>query len=75
METQKGYINIDGFVPVFWCGLLSILALTVSAPFIAYSQWKEHKEEKQLIADCERNLPREQHCVIVKAAKQQGEVK
>lgn len=71
MKKQSGYINLDGVVPFFFAGIISMILLVVSVPFIAYSQYQSYKEDEELLAECERNLPRDQHCVIVKAAKRQ----
>ena len=29
MEKQKGYINIDGAIPIFWFGVISIALLVL----------------------------------------------
>lgn len=71
---MKNYINLDWVVPFFLAGVIAVILLVVSTPFIAYTQYQSFKENERLLKDCERNLPREQHCIIVKAAvKQEGQ--
>ena len=69
IKKSKGYINTDGLVFFFFIGLAALVVGVFSAPFIAYYQYQEHKENQQLIKDCERGLPREQTCEIIKTAK------
>lgn len=72
MINEKGYIDASGLVPLFWIGVIAIISLVVLGPMAAYTKYQDHKEEQQLIAECERNLPRDQHCIIVKVAKLEG---
>jgi hypothetical protein len=71
MKKQRGYLNIntDGLAFFFIAGMLAVCALVICGPVIAYFAYQEHKEEKALIRECERNLPREFSCEIVKTAK------
>lgn len=69
MKKQRGYINTDGIAFFFLAGLIAVVVMLLCAPFFAYCQYQDYKEDQQLIKDCERNLPREQTCEIVKEAK------
>lgn len=69
MKYQQGYINLDGLGTILAVGLWSFVILVLCTPFVMYNYYQDHKEEKVLIRECERNLPREQICEIVKTAK------
>lgn len=69
MRKQRGYFDIKGLGFFLIAGVVAVILSIVAAPFIAYSQYQEYKEDQRLIKDCERNLPREQSCEIIKAAK------
>jgi hypothetical protein len=69
MKKQRGYINTDGLAFFFVVGLVAVVAAVVCTPFFAYFEYQEYKEEQRLIKDCERGLPRDQTCEIIKVAK------
>ena len=69
MRKQRGYINIDGLIPLVYTGILACILVVLIGPFAIYYQYHEYKENQQLIRDCERGLPGEQTCEIVKVAK------
>jgi len=62
-------INTDGIAFFFIIGLVAFVIAVFCTPPIAWYLYQEHKENQQLIKECERNLPREQVCEIVKTAK------
>jgi hypothetical protein len=69
MRKQKGYIDTSGFAFFFFFGLVAMAVLVLMTPIVMYDQYQAYKEESKLISDCERGLPREKRCVIVKIAK------
>jgi hypothetical protein len=68
MKKQKGHGDFAflGWLVVF--GLVCFVLLIIAAPIGGYFAWESHKERGALIRECERDLPREQHCEIVLTA-------